>query len=66
MQTVYVDTFLCVNLFIDYIILYAVRRTLRINSKAFRLLLGALVAAVCAFGVFLPFYTKVFSIFYRL
>lgn len=66
MQTVYVDTFLCVNLFIDYIILYAVRRTLRINSKAFRLLLGALVAAVCAFGVFLPFYTKVFSVFYRL
>ncbi len=65
MQTVYVDTFLCVNLFIDYIMLYAVRKILHINSKALRLLPGALVAAFCALGVFLPFYTKIFSVFYR-
>lgn len=65
MQTVYVDTLLCVNLFIDYIILYTLRKLLKINSKAIRLLPAAILAAVFTLGVFLPFYTRLFSVFYR-
>ncbi|MBQ2687577.1 MAG: sigma-E processing peptidase SpoIIGA [Clostridia bacterium] len=65
MQTVYIDTLLCVNLFIDYILLFAVKKLLRVNSRAIRLLLGALFASFCTLGVFLPFYTKLFSVFYR-
>lgn len=66
MQTVYVDTLLCVNLFIDYIMLYTVRRVLRINSKAIRLLPASVLAALCTLGVFLPFYGKLFSVFYKI
>ncbi|MBQ7385433.1 MAG: sigma-E processing peptidase SpoIIGA [Ruminococcus sp.] len=66
METIYVDTLLCVNMFIDYIILYGVRRILRINSKAIRLLPASILASLCTLGVFLPFYSKVFSILYRI
>lgn len=65
MQTIYVDTLLCVNLFIDYIMLYALRKILKINSKLIRLLPGAILAAVLTLGVFLPFYSRLFSVFYR-
>ena len=66
MQTVYIDTLLCVNLFIDYIILYSVRKLLKINSKSIRLLPASILAALTALGVFLPFYTKFFSVIYRI
>lgn len=66
MQTVYIDTLLCVNFFIDYIILYVVRKVLKINKKAIRLLPAAAFASVCTLGVFLPFYTMLFSVIYRI
>ncbi len=66
MQTVYIDSLLCVNLFIDYIILYSVRKLLKINSKPIRLLPASVLAAFVTLGVFLPFYTRLFSVFYRL
>lgn len=66
MQTIYVDTLLCVNMFIDYLILYAVRRILKTNSKAALLLPASVLAAISTLGVFLPFYSKVFSVFYRI
>lgn len=66
MQTIYVDTLLCVNLFIDYIILYFIRKYLRINSNSIKLILGSIVGALSVLGVFLPFYTRLFSVFYRL
>lgn len=66
MQTVYIDTLLCVNLFMDYIILFAVRKLLRINSRSIRLLPAAILAAALTLGVFLPFYTRLFSVFYRI
>ncbi len=65
MQTIYIDTLLCVNMFIDYLILFAVRRILKVNSKAIRLLPASILASLCTLGIFLPFYTKVFSVFYR-
>ena len=66
MQTIYIDTLICVNLFIDYIILFTVRKLLRINSGIIRLLLASTEGAIFTLGVFLPFYTKLFSVFYRL
>lgn len=66
MQTVYIDTLLCVNLFIDYVILFAERKLLKINSKSLRLLPASVLAAITVLGVFLPFYTRLFSVFYRI
>lgn len=66
MQIIYIDSLVCVNMFIDYIILYAIRKTLHINSKGFRLLLGSLLGGLITLGIFLPFYTTLFSVFYRI
>ncbi len=66
MQVIYIDTLLCVNLFIDYIILFTIRKFLHINSTLLRLILGSIFAALTTLGVFLPFYTRLFSVFYRL
>ena len=66
MQIVYIDTLLCVNMFIDYIMLYLMRKLMRINSKAIRLLPASVLGSFLTLGVFLPFYTTIFSIFYRI
>lgn len=65
MGTIYVDTLICVNLFIDYIILYTVRKLLKINSGPLRLLMASIAGAFFTLGVFLPFYTRLFSVIYR-
>ncbi|MGN0453256.1 MAG: sigma-E processing peptidase SpoIIGA [Ruminococcus sp.] len=66
LQIIYVDTLICINFFIDYIILVTLKRILHIRSMHFRLLLGALFGAVSTLGVFLPFYGVLFSVFYRI
>ncbi|MBR3988719.1 MAG: sigma-E processing peptidase SpoIIGA [Clostridia bacterium] len=66
MHTIYVDSLLCVNLFIDYIILYSLKKMLKINSKVIRLIPASALAALSTLGVFLPFYTRLFSVFYRI
>lgn len=65
MQTVYVDTLLCVNLFIDYIILCCVRKLLRIHAKHLRILIASVFSAVAVLAVFLPFYNTPISLIYR-
>lgn len=65
MQTIYVDTLLCVNLFIDYIILCCVRRLLRIRTRHLRILLASLFSAISVLAVFLPFYNAPISLVYR-
>lgn len=66
MQTIYIDTFFSLNLFINYLILYLVRKFLRINSKSIRLIFGAIFGALIAFLVFLPCYNMTFSIIYKI
>ncbi|MBQ8000683.1 MAG: sigma-E processing peptidase SpoIIGA [Ruminococcus sp.] len=66
MQIIYIDTLICVNLFIDYMILLLIRKVLHINTKSIRIILGSLFAGISTVGVFAPCYTVVFSIIYRL
>ena len=54
MRTIYLDTLICVNLFIDYIILCAIKMLLHINCKASKILLGALFGAVSTITVLIP------------
>lgn len=65
MQVIYIDTLICVNLFIDYAILYVIKQLLHIYSRAWRLLPAAVFAGVSTVAVFLPFYTTLFSVIYR-
>lgn len=54
MQTIYIDTLLCVNLFIDYVIICTIKMILHINAKGYRLLLAALFGAFTALLVTVP------------
>lgn len=62
MQTIYVDTLLFINIFINYILLYLVMKTLHIRTKAYRVVAAAVAGAIVALGVFLPFYNTLLSI----
>lgn len=66
MRIIYLDTLLAVNLFIDYVILCVIRRLLHINTKQFRLLLGACVGALTTLTVFLPLHSVIFSAFNKI
>ncbi|MBQ4105357.1 MAG: sigma-E processing peptidase SpoIIGA [Clostridia bacterium] len=65
MQVIYIDTLLCVNLFIDYFILNIERRILHINSRHIRILLGAVVGSLSTLIVFLDIYSTWFSLIYK-
>ena len=62
MQTIYVDTLLFINIFINYILLYLVMKTLHIRTKAYRIIAASIVGAIVALGVFLPFYNTLLSV----
>ena len=66
MKTIYIDTYICVNFFIDYLILVFVRKILRISSGHIRVIFAAFISSLCSLAVFLPFYTRLFSAFYIL
>lgn len=51
-MSVYIEYVILDNFIIDYIILYAVNKTLKLKAKRYRLFLGALIGAMLA--VFLP------------
>lgn len=46
MQTIYIDTMICINLYIDYLILCTVKHILHINIKPYRILIGSLIGAL--------------------
>ena len=54
MRTIYLDTLICVNLFIDYIILCIIKLLLHINVKNNRIILGALLGALSTLTVLIP------------
>ena len=54
MQTIYIDTLICVNLFIDYILLCLIKSALHINVNGKRIILGALVGGISTLTVILP------------
>lgn len=68
MPVIYIDVLLAVNLFIDFLLLSAVSRILRLPKKRIRIVLGALTGSICSCLIFLPdmhfllsFAIKIFS-----
>ncbi len=47
-MTIYADVFVIVNLYIDFFLLWCVRRFLRLPAKTWRLVAGGLSGALCA------------------
>lgn len=66
MQTIYIDTYLCVNMFVDYLMLVFVRKVLHINSKHIRLIPASIISSLSSLCVFLPIYTKLIAIIFRI
>lgn len=66
MEIIYIDTLLCVNLFIDYIILLSVKKTLHINCKHSRIILGAAIGSLSTIAIFSSLYTTYVSVMYRI
>lgn len=54
MPVIYLDVLLALNLFIDYLLLRATARLLRLPCRSARLLLGAAIGAACACVILLP------------
>ncbi len=54
MPVIYIDVLLALNLWIDFVLLLATARLLRLPRKRWRMVLGALVGAASACLVFLP------------
>lgn len=66
MQTIYVDTLLCVNLFIDYLLLCITKKVLHIQTRTRRLLLSSLVGALSSLIALLPFYSVFLSALWKI
>ena len=54
MPVIYLDILLVLNLFIDFLLLSATARILRIPYRRLRLVLGALLGSACSCLIFLP------------
>ena len=54
MPVIYIDVLLALNLFIDFLLLAATARVLRLPIRRWRMVAGALIGAASACLVFLP------------
>lgn len=61
MPVIYIDVLLALNLFIDFLLLLATVRILRISYRRWRLVLGALFGSICSTLIFLPDLNMVLS-----
>lgn len=52
--TIYADILVIVNLYLDFFLLWCVKRSLRLRTKSRRLVLGALLGALCSLTALLP------------
>ncbi len=66
MQIIYLDTLLCVNLFIDYILLVLIRKILHIRAKSRKLIIASIVGATSSLIVLLPRYSVFLSAIYKI
>ena len=64
--TIYLDTLICVNLFIDYIVLLSIKSLLHINVRNRRVLLGSFLGALATLGVLLPVSSIFLSALYKI
>lgn len=55
MQTIYVDVFFFINMFVDFILLFLLKRIIRSNIKYSRVILSSVTGSVFSFSALLPF-----------
>lgn len=55
MQTIYVDVFFFINMFVDFLLLFLLKRIIRSNVKYYRLILSSVIGACFSFSALLPF-----------
>jgi stage II sporulation protein GA (sporulation sigma-E factor processing peptidase) len=63
---IYIDVLLCVNLFVNYFLLLATARFLKLPSPRKRILLGAVVGAIYSLSILLPSIPEVLSLLVKL
>ena len=66
LQTIYVDSLICINIFIDYLILKSTHRVLHIITSEKRIVIGAVAGGFSVLIVFLPDYNIIFSFIIRI
>ena len=66
MKTIYLDSLICVNLFIDFLILLAIKRILHINVKTRTVLFGSIIGALCTLSILIPVYSIFLSAIYKI
>ena len=66
MKTIYIDTLICVNLFIDFLILSVIKSILHINTKNKRVLFAALLGATSTLIILLPIRSIFLSAIYKI
>lgn len=66
MQTIYLDTLICVNIFIDYLILKITHRILHIYTSEFRIIAGAFIGGISVLVIFISEYNHIFSYFFKI
>ncbi len=65
-MVIYIDVLLFTNILIDYCILSLSKKFLHINTKEFRLILGAIAGALFSLTIFLPSVNTFSSLFIKL
>lgn len=66
METLYLDTLICVNLFIDYILLCIIRLILHINAKLKNLLFASVFGSLTTLWVLIPIQSVFISALYKI
>lgn len=66
MQVIYLDTLLCVNLFIDFLLLLIIKKALHINTKFRRIIIASAVGSLSSLVAFLPVYSVFLSAIYKI
>lgn len=65
MQVIYIDTLVCVNLFIDFFILCTTKKVLHINASNLRIIIAAAIGAASSLIILMPIYSAVISAIYK-
>lgn len=66
METIYIDTLICFNLFVDYILLFLTKSILHINAKGKRLLFASVIGSLSTLWVLLPIQSVFLSALYKI
>ncbi len=58
-QVIYIDVLLCLNLFINYLVLLISEKFLNLKAKNYRLMLASFFGALCSLLIFFPYIGRI-------